>query len=282
MKRKHIWIFAGALFALLLIRGLWTNKALEVNTYVIHSQRLPAGFAGYRIAQISDLHNDTFGRNNEKLLTMLAQTEPDIIAITGDMIDSRDTNVEIALAFAEEAVKIAPCYYVSGNHESRIPEDYARLKQGLTELGVVVLEDEKIELTRSGETITLMGVDDPRFLAEVLYWEDSEVMHDKLQLLAGDHAFTVLLSHRPELFETYVKENIDLAFTGHAHGGQFIIPFLRQGIFSPNQGFFPKYTEGMHEKDGTVMIVSRGLGNSGFPFRIFNRPELIEVTLHAK
>ena len=80
----------------------------------------------------------------------------------------------------------------------------------------------------------------------------------------------------------YVKENIDLAFTGHAHGGQIIIPFLRQGIFAPNQGFFPKYTEGMHEKDGTVMVVSRGLGNSSFPFRIFNRPELIEVTLTVK
>ena len=109
--------------------------------------------------------------------------------------------------------------------------------------------------------------------------------YDKMlhTLMAGQaESFNILLSHRPELFETYVKENLDLVFSGHAHGGQFVIPVLRQGIFAPHQGFFPKYTEGMHEKDGTVMIVSRGLGNSGFPIRIFNRPELIEVTLTKK
>ena len=119
MKKRILLAAVAASLVSLLVWAFWTNKALEVNTYVIHSDRLPMGFDGYRIAQISDLHNDTFGKNNEKLLTMLAETDPDMIAITGDLIDSRDTNVEIALNFAREAVKIAPCYYVSGNHESR-------------------------------------------------------------------------------------------------------------------------------------------------------------------
>lgn len=278
MKMKILLTAAAVSLVALLIWVLWANKALEVNTYAISSERLPAGFDGYRIAQISDLHNDTFGKNNEKLLTMLAQTAPDMIAITGDMIDSRDTNVEIALAFAEEAGKIAPCYYVSGNHESRIPEDYARLKQGLRELGVVVLEDEKIELIRSGETITLMGVDDPRFLTEVLYWEASEVMHDKLQLLAKEHAFTVLLSHRPELFDVYGSYGIDIVLTGHAHGGQIRLPFVG-GILAPQQGIFPEYDAGLYTEGNTQMIVSRGLGNSIFPVRINNRPEIVVIEL---
>ena len=171
-------------------------------------------------------------------------------------------------------VTYAPVYFVSGNHEHQSGE-WEILEEALVEAGVTVLNNGKSVIERNGDTITLLGLADKK--ANRHY---DLLLHS---LMAGqEDSFNILLSHRPELFETYVHEGLDLVFTGHAHGGQIVIPFFRQGIFAPHQGFFPKYTEGMHEKDGTVMIISRGLGNSSFPFRIFNRPELIEVTLRQE
>ena len=277
MKKKIIVIILAAALAALLIWGLWTNKALEVNTYVVSCDRLPAAFNGYRIAQVSDLHNDTFGKNNEKLLTMLAETNPDMIAITGDLIDSRDTDVEIALDFVREAVKIAPCYYVSGNHEARVLE-YGQLKEGLEELDVTLLEDAEIKLEREGEIISVIGVDDPSFETDYLFGDSGEVMDRKLQDLAQGEDYTVLLSHRPELLDVYAAYSIDLVLSGHAHGGQFRLPFV-SGLFAPNQGLFPKYDAGLYKEGSTHMIVSRGVGNSLIPLRFNNRPEVILVEL---
>ena len=159
-KKKLITIFAvvAALLVALIVWIAWGNTALELNTYTITSDKLPEAFDGYSIAHISDLHNAEMGEDNEKLLSMLRSAEPEMIAITGDLIDSRNTNVEIALEFAKEVMKVAPCYYVTGNHEARVSE-YDELKEGLTELGVVVLEDECIELEQDSEHIVLIGVD---------------------------------------------------------------------------------------------------------------------------
>ena len=163
-KKKLITIFAvvAALLVALIVWIAWGNTALELNTYTITSDKLPEAFDGYSIAHVSDLHNAEMGEDNEKLLSMLRSAEPEMIAITGDLIDSRNTNVEIALEFAKEAMKVAPCYYVTGNHEARVSE-YDELKEGLTELAVVVLEDECIELEQDSEHIVLIGVDDPSF-----------------------------------------------------------------------------------------------------------------------
>ena len=167
-------IFAGVtiLLLVLIVWAAWGNTALELNTYTVSSKVLPDAFDGYRIAHISDLHNAELGDSNEKLLSMLREAEPDIIAITGDLIDSRNTNIEVALAFAEEAMKIAPCYYVTGNHEARVSE-YDELKAGLEAAGVVVLENERTEIELSGEAITILGVDDPSFNTDYL----SEIPH---------------------------------------------------------------------------------------------------------
>ena len=132
-KKKAICILSGILL-ILIVWAAWGNAALELNTYTISSRGLPDAFDGYRIAQVSDLHNAEFGDGNQRLLDMLREAEPDMIAITGDLIDSRKTNIAVALAFAEEAVRIAPCYYVSGNHEARVPE-YRELKAGLEAAG---------------------------------------------------------------------------------------------------------------------------------------------------
>ena len=174
-------------------------------------------------------------------------------------------------------MQIAPCYYVSGNHEARIPE-YENLKTGLETAGVVVLENERIALERNGATILLIGVDDPSFQTDYLLGDSPVVMTDALNSLTQKDAYTVLLSHRPELFDTYAASGLDIVFTGHAHGGQFRLPFLG-GVIAPNQGLFPKYDSGLYTQGNTNMLVSRGIGNSIIPIRFNNRPEIIVVEL---
>ncbi len=278
-KRRIVGLsIVAAVLLALVIWTAWGNTALELNEYIVISEKLPTAFDGYRIAHISDLHNAEMGEDNEKLLEMLENAEPDIIAITGDMIDSRNTDIQIALRFAEKAVNIAPCYYVTGNHEARI-SGYDELKNGLVELGVAVLEDERAELEVSGEVIAVIGVNDPSFQTDYLFGDAETVIESKLQeLICQEDAYTVLLSHRPELFEAYVGSNIDLVLSGHAHGGQFRLPIIG-GVVAPNQGLFPKYDGGLYTEADTNMIVSRGIGNSIIPFRFNNRPEVILIEL---
>ena len=277
-KRVIILSIIAVLLVVLIIWIAWGNKALELNSYTIASDKLPVAFDGYRIAQVSDHHNAEMGKDNEKLISMLKDAAPDIIVITGDMIDSRNTKVDVALSFAEQAVKIAPCYYVTGNHEARVDE-YSDLKDGLLELGIVVLEDARVDIELSGEIITLIGVDDPSFQTDYLFGDDETVVKSKLdELTSEDDDYTVLLSHRPELFDIYVESGVDLVFSGHAHGGQFRLPFIG-GVAAPNQGLFPKYDAGIYTEGNTNMVVSRGVGNSIIPFRVNNRPEVILIEL---
>jgi predicted MPP superfamily phosphohydrolase len=160
--RMKKWIWAVILPVVLLLAiwwVLWANTALEVSEYSINSPEIPDGFDGFRIAQISDLHNTEFGENNEKLLQMLGDAEPDIIAITGDLVDSRRTDLKVAIDFLREAVKIAPCYYVTGNHERRITE-FAELEKQMIGIGVICLRNDSCVLERNGDRLQLMGVDD--------------------------------------------------------------------------------------------------------------------------
>lgn len=282
MAKKRIIIFV--LLALLLTAlVLWIvvdNATLETPQYVINAEELPTEFSGYRIAQVSDLHNAQLGKDNKHLLEMLLFLQPDMIAITGDLIDSRNTDISVALDFVAQAVKIAPCYYVFGNHEARISE-YPLLVSQLRSLGVEVLEDQKITLTCNNNAITLVGMSDPSFETDYLFGDSKTLMDTKLkELVSQEDSYTILLSHRPELFSIYVENNVDLVLSGHAHGGQFRLPFVG-GLFAPNQGFFPEYDAGLYIDGNTQMIVSRGLGNSLFPFRVNNSPEIILVELQS-
>ena len=255
---------------------------MMVSTISISSSHIPAAFSGFRIAQVSDLHNSEFGKNNTELLKLLSESRPDIIAITGDLIDANHTDVGIALGFAQESVRIATTYYVTGNHEAASPQ-YDTLKAGLEEAGVIVLEDEAVSLERNGETITLFGLGDPDFTVKGdMFGETAAMVSTKLKNLDdGEGGYTILLSHRPELFETYVDCGIDLVFAGHAHGGQFRLPFIG-GLVAPNQGMFPQYDAGLYTDGSTSMVVSRGIGNSIIPFRFNNRPEIVLVELNAR
>lgn len=281
-KARIMLCVIGTIFFTLFIWTVWGNTALMTNAVAISSSRIPAAFSGFRIAQVSDLHNAEFGKNNAELLKLLSESRPDIIVITGDLIDANHTDVGIALGFAQESVRIAPTYYVTGNHEAASPQ-YDTLKAGLEEAGVIVLEDEAVSLERNGETITLLGLGDPDFTVKGdMFGETSAMVSTKLKNLDdGEGGYTILLSHRPELFETYVNCSIDLVFAGHAHGGQFRLPFIG-GVIAPNQGLFPKYDAGLYTDGGTNMVVSRGIGNSIIPLRFNNRPEIVLVELNAE
>ena len=277
-RKKRVLFVVVFVLVVLIVWTLWGNTALEVNEYEVVSDRIPQDFEGFRIAQVSDLHNAEFGEGNEKLIQLLSQTDPDVIVLTGDLIDSRHTDIEIALDFARQAIKLAPVYYVSGNHEARVHE-YEDLKIGLAEAGVVILENQKVQITREGESITLMGIDDPSFQEDYLFGDSESVARQAIEHQQNESdGYTILLSHRPELFDLYVDTGMDLVFSGHAHGGQFRLPFVG-GLVAPNQGFFPKFDEGRFTEENTTMIVSRGVGNSIIPVRFNNRPEIVLVTL---
>ncbi len=276
-KRKILCIIFVLLLPFIAIIAK-DNSTLEITDYIIENEKIPSAFDGFKIVQVSDLHNAEFGEDNQKLLKIVAEQSPDLIAITGDVVDSRHTDFDIAVSTAASLAKIAPTYYVSGNHESRL-YGYYKLKWDLICNGVTVLENQKVSLERGDEKITLIGIEDPTFAHDdtPLYMTSRMA----LQNLATDGEYKVLLAHRPEVFKAYYVNHIDLVLTGHAHGGQFRLPLIGP-IFAPQQGFFPEYSQGTYTEDDTTMIVSRGLGNSIFPFRINNRPEIVAVTLKSK
>ena len=282
-KRRYIILLCvGVIGIILAIWTIWGNKAPMISELSISSDRLPASFSGFRIAHVSDLHNTEFGEKNAALLQMLSECQTDIIVITGDLIDAQHTDIKVAISFAQESVKIAPTYYVTGNHEASSSQ-YDTLKTGLKDAGVTVLEDEIVYLERNGEAIALLGLDDPNFTIKGdMFGEVPAMVGTKLKkMLEQDNGYSVLLSHRPELFETYVTCGVDLVLSGHAHGGQFRLPFVG-GLVAPNQGLFPRYDAGLYTDGNTNMVVSRGLGNSIIPIRFNNRPEIVLIELTAE
>lgn len=276
MKRRVIvLIIAAVLVPALLIWLLWANSSAASTQVTVASGALPETFEGFKIAHVSDLHNAVFGRKNERLLSLIRAAEPDIIAITGDLIDSRHTDIDSALAFVEAAAEIAPVYYVTGNHESRL--DFDEIEPRLIAAGARVLRNEAEDIGRGGERIRLAGIDDPSFIRTGGTAEERAAAELE-QLGDGGGTFTVLLAHRPELVEVYAEYGAGLVLSGHAHGGQVRLPLLG-GLYAPGQGLLPEYDSGLYSLGETQMVVSRGLGNSVAPLRVNNRPELVIVTL---
>lgn len=282
-KHNQISLAAGSVILLTAI-GAWLrhgNTAVDTSSFVLSDRAIPKAFDGFTIAQISDLHSTQFGKDQEKLTKRLTEAKPDIIVVTGDLLDSRRScDVKIAVDTLRQMIKIAPVYYVTGNHESRIPDLYQGLERQMKDMGVCVLRSESAFLKRKNDKIQIIGMDDPAFYAKKHRQPPKSNMEmlKKLKCLVHKDAYTVLLSHRPDLFDRYCKTGANLIFCGHAHGGQFRIPGIG-GVYAPNQGLLPKYTEGCFVRNGAVMFVSRGLGNSLFPFRLNNPPEVVVVTL---
>ncbi len=263
-RKKKIIIFA-LIAVILLIFCWWQNNMLTVSQYEYSSPKT-AGLDGFRIVQISDLHNKNFGN---RLIDKITELNPDIIVITGDIVDSNHTNIGNALEFAEKSAETAPSYYVTGNHEYWLEiSEREELMDGLKSAGIKILDDETVTVEKNGVSFSLTGID------------DNTLTGDFRDILPSDESsLNILLAHEPQYINSYSSwGSVDLVFTGHAHGGQFILPFIG-GVVAPDQGFFPQYTDGMHKSGDTSMVISRGLGNSVIPLRLFNFPDIVCVDL---
>lgn len=270
MKKKYIIILTIICITLcFMIYAYYENTSLQVTNYEITSEEIPIDFNNYKIVQISDYHNAKSKKLNNELISKIKKEKPDIIVITGDLVDAYKTDIETSINLIKSIKDISPIYYVTGNHEEKI-DNYSKLKESLEELKVRILNNETESIKKNGYKINLIGINDPtnETICEIELKESSYDVK----------SYNILLSHRPELLDVYSKNDIDLVLTGHAHGGQIRIPFVG-GLVAPNQGLFPKYTSGIYQKDTTTMIVSRGIGNSIIPFRINNNPELVVITL---
>ena len=280
MKKKTKKRFAiGAVLLGVAAWLIWSNQQIQVTQYTVESPNLPHAFDGYTIVQVSDLHNASFGKGQKDLLEKIIAERPNIIAITGDLIDSNHTDVNKAMELVEGAVKVAPVYFVSGNHEAW-SKKYPELWKKMLHSGVNVLTQGGVPQRRAGETIMVYGLDDPCIGGAQDFEGDEEAKIASSMARYTTEYYTILLSHRPEYFKNYFVQNMDLVLCGHAHGGQVRIPLLG-GIYAPGQGFLPKYTEGTFTEKNTTMVVSRGLGNSVIPVRVNNSPELVVVHLKS-
>lgn len=280
MKKKLRWMIVLIIVIAILVWMIWGNITVGVTRYSVENERLPAVFDHYKIAVVSDLHNAELGEDNKRLVSAIEKEKPDMIAITGDLVDSGRTDIGVAENLIRQLAMTAPCYYVTGNHEAWIGEQYQKLEKILLNEGVVILHDQSVSMTKNDETIQIVGLDDPDFTDRDSSIQES-MLERKLEEMGLTGEFCILLSHRPEVFNAYVAENIDLVLCGHAHGGQFRIPGVG-GLVAPNQGLFPKYDAGEYSENNTTMIVSRGIGNSVIPVRINNRPEIVVVELRCK
>lgn len=274
MKKRKRWkfVFTSIVLALLALFVYFQNNAITISEIQYKNEAIPSSFDGFRILQVSDLHNKEFGSQQSKLVAMTREADPDIILITGDIIDSGHPDIEVAMDYVNEAVQIAPVYFVAGNHESW-SGFYTVLSERLIAAGVIILDNQTIYIEKEDGKIAITGIQDPDF------FESDSTFLDTLTQLEKPECFSILLSHRPEMMKQYAEDGFDLIFAGHAHGGQIRFPFIN-GLYAPNQGFFPEYSGGMYTLEDTSMIVSRGLGNSVIPLRIFNQPEIILVTIN--
>lgn len=274
---------AALVFALLGIAFFfrWQNDSIQVERFECVNAKIPAAFDGFVVVCVADLHEKEFGPNNARLFAKIRAANPDIIAISGDLLVDPPLNVEFARHFVADAAKIAPVYYVSGNHEAIAPTqtEYLPFVKALEETGATVLNDEKVELKRDAASIVIAGIADPLLEYKTdRRFSFGRIVDKKLRGLPPDERFYLLISHRPELAELYARHGVDLALSGHAHGGQIRLPFVG-GLFAPNQGFLPRYDAGAYRIGESTTIVSRGLGPSVFPTRLFNRPHLVVCEL---
>lgn len=256
----------------------WSNHALQTQRFTYASPRLPEGFDGCVIVQLSDLHGAYFGEDNQELLSRVREAGPDYIFLTGDLLDQyRKTPHSYAAALGGALADIAPTYFITGNHEWALP-GVRELKRELEEAGVVVLSNEYVLLKRSGDRVLLAGIDDPNGFADQ---KTPEELAQEVREAWGD-GFWLLLAHRNNYFEKhYSLLGADLVISGHGHGGLIRLPFT-DGLVSAERRLFPSYTAGFYTANGGDVFVSRGLGNSGPTLRLFNRPEVVVLTLERK
>ena len=279
-KKKYItWAIILIALTLLCVTAFW--QGLTVTTYTETTGKITAPI---RIAVISDLHSTIYGDKQETLIDAIRGQKPDVILLTGDIADDKvphDGTVQLLSSIGGQY----PCYYVSGNHEYWSGEIDA-IKDMIRSYGVTILEGDTEILTLNDQKIRISGVDDPyAFIsASTIKNETAKTWEEQLDACkseTGDNIYSILLSHRPERADDYQNCGFDLVLSGHAHGGQVRVPVILNGLYAPNQGYFPEYTGGRYPLGETAMIVSRGLCRNNLP-RVFNPPELVIVELNPE
>ena len=279
-KKTKVRLLLLAIFLCLILPGFF--NPLQVVHESIQAKNVSSSI---RIALVTDLHSCAYGEDQRELLEAIDQEAPDLVLLGGDIFDHQMPN-DRTVAFLKGMQGKYPCYYVTGNHEYWSgKEGFAKKMAILDSYGVIRLGGEMDTIEIKGTQLNLCGVDDPYAWANNGYPIENgdgsyrEQVARVADLAANGH-FTILLAHRPELFGFYSQFGFDLVLSGHAHGGQWRIPGILNGVYAPNQGLFPAYAGGRYEQDGTVMIVSRGLARESTRVpRFYNRPELVIVDL---
>ncbi len=243
------------------------NNVLSISNYDITSSKVTKEV---RIVHLSDLHDKQFGKNNQALIRVVNQQKPDFIVFTGDLVDQKTKDVTGSVKTLGELNEWAPVYYIPGNHEYRC-EKAELIFRMLEEENVEVLNLKTQAITVNGAGIDILGMDE--MVNSIV------VINKRMTEFEKSSNFKIVLSHFPENFPNYYSSyDVDLVLSGHAHGGQFNIPFIG-GLYAPGQGFFPDYYKGVHSENGVNLVVSRGLGNSIIPLRIFNNPEVVVINI---
>ncbi len=278
------------LIILFLIYIKYENTNLEITNYKIKSKKIPEKFSGITFVVIADLHNNTFGINNKKLFQAINKIKPSFIIIAGDMIvGNRNEDFVVATSFLENLSSQYPIYYGLGNHEQRIMvqgrhynDKWDQYINKLEELDVKLLDNHTLKLTKDDETISISGLTiDLSFFGRINIPQFKDGYIEKLIGKLDKECYNIVIAHNPIYFEEYIKNNFDLMLSGHMHGGIVRLPFIG-GLISPQLKLFPKYDGGCFKKGEQVMLVSRGLGTHTIPVRVFNRPELMTVTLERE
>ena len=286
VRKRKILIRVIAVFLIVsLSLGLFTlydNFRLDVEHIPISSPKISQDFDGFKIAHISDYHSRKSKIVNELIFDALNEEKPDIIVITGDLLDCRTVDVATAIGFAKKLAEITDVYFIAGNHESNyLIEDqwgYIGFMEQLRATGVNVLTNETVEIQAGdGATIYLHGIDDPYLMKDRV--DIKYVTESMCSGLTLGNGFNILLAHHPEQMEVYSEYGFDLVFSGHAHGGQ--ITLFGLGLFAPDQNGMPEYTSGLYEMESTRMILSRGIGYSVVPLRFFCAPHLVITELNS-
>lgn len=258
------------------------NTLIQVSRYEIKSNKIPKEFNNFKIVHLSDFHSYGFYKDNLKLLEKIDDEAPNIIVMTGDMVNKYDTNFEKFLNLAEALSKKYKIYYILGNHEVRLrKEDLDFILEKLKKFGIRILVDEKVTIVRKKEHINIYGINIPLSYYKVINKPTNvdEVISKNLSQCKGDE-YNILLAHNPLYFEDYSKQNVDFILSGHVHGGMIRMPFVG-AILSPERKFFPKYSSGVYEINNKKLLVSRGLGHSRNGIRVFNKREIVSITLYC-
>lgn len=287
IKRKKLFVrIVSVTLVVSFFLGLFTlfdNFRLDVDHLTFDSVKIPKSFNGYKIAHISDYHSRKSKIINNKIFETLNAEKPDIIIITGDLIDCRSVDIDTAIDFAKKLVNITDVYFVSGNHEGNyLIQDqwgYMSFMEKLRATGVKVLTNETHVIQKAdGSAIYLHGIDDP-YLVKDRVEIDVATASMCNSLTLGD-GYNILLAHHPEQLSIYSEYGFDLVFSGHAHGGQ--ITLFGLGLFAPDQESLPDYTSGVYNEGDTSLVLSRGIGYSLAPIRFFCAPHLIIAELKSK